>query len=472
MRRYLLALLGFFFALSAFAGTYNAPAFYYVSMASARGATPEAACAAHAAYYSFGVYRIQAGGTYGICADGVSTYNNQNYVQYPTYYCSNGGTMTVVNGVSICTKTCAAGETLQPDGTCVTPCGTGQTRVNGVCTCDTGAQVGNDGTCCPVSGSGGGAPMQWCYVDSKNATSCDTANSNACKIRCNSVTFQGATKPLQIYPTIALGQSCSYTGTKSLTSPGGGALNNDELKAVDQATKEPEKAKTPEGCLAAGMGYVSGSGGTTCVSGGDTGVKSAETGTKTTTQGGATTNETTTKETTQGENGTVTDKETTTKTNPDGSTTTTTTTTSKNPDGTVTKETSTTTKDAGGNTTGTSGEKTNQKAGSFCEENPTSAVCKGFEDTCKDHPDRLGCMSSGDIPEQPDLATKQEGLSSIIAVNVASNASCPADLPLPKGMTFSFEPFCNYASAFRPIILVLAWITAGFLVFGYRGNNA
>lgn len=389
------------------------------------------------------------------------------YNSYSVLSCPNGGTLSG----STCTKTCAAGEVMSADGICHQPCGTGMTWTGNACTCDSGAQVGNDGTCCPVAGSGGGAAMQWCYVDSKAATTCDSTGNNGCKVRCNNVTFQqGTGATVQIYPKLALGQSCSYTGTKAASNTGGGALNNDELKQVADSTKDPAKAKTPEGCMAAGMGYVQSASGTTCVPSGDTGVVKKESSSNTTNDNGQQTTETKTKETTSTPTGGET-KETTVKANPDGTTTTTTKTTTCKEDGTCTTSTTETTKDAAGNTTGNKTNTNQQSASEFCKLNPDSDMCKGASDACKDHPERLGCMGAGEAIEQPDLSTTEKGINAITPINISSNATCPADLPLPKGMSFSFQPFCDYASAFRPIILALAWITAGFLAFGYRGNN-
>lgn len=385
------------------------------------------------------------------------------------YTCPSGQNWTLTG--QTCTRPdCASGETRNDQGVCESPCKAGQTRVNGVCTCDSGAQTGTDGTCCPVAGSGGGAPMQWCYVDSASASTCDSAGTNGCKVRCNNVTYQkGTGNTVQVYPKMALGQNCSYTGTRG-TNLGGGPLNDGELKQVSDATKDPAKAKTPEGCMAAGMGYVQSASGTTCVPSGDTGVVKKESATNTTNDNGQQTTETKTKETSSTPTGGET-KETTVKANPDGTTTTTTKTTTCKEDGTCTTATTETTKDANGNTVGNKASTNQQSASEFCKANPDSEMCKGASDACKDHPDRLGCMGAGDATEQPDLSTTEKGITAITPFNISSNASCPADLPLPKGMSFSFQPFCDYASAFRPIILALAWITAGFLAFGYRGNN-
>lgn len=480
MKRYLLALLGFFFVATSQAETIPANTSTSTPAVQVWGhenwmtyTTQEAYCLSNGnrpVNVAGGVatsFTLVASGQCGSPSTGYAT----SYTRLHCFSGSNGPNGTcVTSGYS-----CPSGQGWTLNGsTCTRPdCTGGQERQpNGTCSCANGAQTGNDGTCCPVSGSGGGAPMQWCYVDSPAASTCDSAGTNGCKVRCNNVTFQKGTSgdQVQIWPKNALGQNCSYTGTKANTNTGGGPLNDAELKDVTEATKDPAKAKSPESCLAAGMGYVTGSSGTNCVPGGDTGVTKKESSSSTNTDGSGTTSESTTKETSQTPTGGE-QKETTTKTNPDGSTTTTTKTTTCAEDGTCKTVTTETSKDASGNTTGTKSGTDNKSTSEFCKANPDSELCKGATDSCKDHPERMGCMEHGEAPQVPALTETEKGISSIIAVNVASNASCPADIQLPKGMSFSFGPFCDYASAFRPIILVLAWITAGFLVFGYRGNN-
>lgn len=110
---------------------------------------------------------------------------------------------------------------------------------------------------------------------------------------------------------------------------------------------------------------------------------------------------------------------------------------------------------------------------SFCKENPDSAVCKGFNDECKDNPNRVGCANLG-TPSDSDggpLSTKSIGLSSIAVVPLASNASCPAPIPLPRGLSFDFGMMCNFATGIRPIVLVIAWLAAGMIVFGFKSES-
>lgn len=366
--------------------------------------------------------------------------------------------------------TCPVNQGYTLDGQNCTrqPCSPGMERINGVCTCANGAQAGIDGQCCPVAGSGGGAPMQWCYIDQPTASSCDSSGTNGCKVRCQSVTFQkGTGTTLHIYPKQALGQNCSYTGTRA-TNEGGGPLNNDQLKEVSDATKDANKAKTPESCLASGQGYVQSSSGTTCVSGGDTSVTKKETATKNSNDNGQTSNETTTKETNQTPTG-GSEATTTTKTNPDGTTTTTTTTKTCKDDGTCTTDTKTTNKDAVGNTTSSKNDLKTDPLSDFCKANPESVMCKGSGDGCKEHPDRASCVLLGKAPTESELAKTEVGPTAITPIAMASSDTCPSGVDLPHGLgSFNWQPICDYASAFKPLVVLFAWLAAAGIVFGWK----
>jgi hypothetical protein len=117
----------------------------------------------------------------------------------------------------------------------------------------------------------------------------------------------------------------------------------------------------------------------------------------------------------------------------------------------------------GGTTTGT----VEQDQGSFCRENPAHPACKSEEKNyCDENPEVAGCKELGDPGTETDLTSEAKGVSSISVVSVASNASCPADISLPKGMKFEWAPICQWAEALRPIVLALAWLAAGIIVLG------
>lgn len=153
-------------------------------------------------------------------------------------------------------------------------------------------------------------------------------------------------------------------------------------------------------------------------------------------------------------------------------------TTTQNPDGSTSSESKskTTTCDAAGNCTttesttngnGTTTTTSQQDKVGFCEENPNSPLCREVEDECAENPDRLSCAEFGEVAD-PGGLTKQNGPlpTSLSPVSISENMSCPADIPLPKGLNFSWQGACDFASGIRPVVLAVAWLTAGLILVG------
>jgi hypothetical protein len=112
-----------------------------------------------------------------------------------------------------------------------------------------------------------------------------------------------------------------------------------------------------------------------------------------------------------------------------------------------------------------------EPTGDFCTKNPNATACKGFKDECLENPDRASCKSLGDVTTEGAVTAKPIGTSMIEVVGFSSNSSCPADIQLPKGAHLSFEWPCNLASTLKPIILALAWLSAGLIVMGaFKGS--
>jgi hypothetical protein len=124
--------------------------------------------------------------------------------------------------------------------------------------------------------------------------------------------------------------------------------------------------------------------------------------------------------------------------------------------------TSTTSTPPGGSPTTTT---TDQSKNQFCEEHPNSELCKPGKDPCEENPQRLGCAEFGDVPDS-NLGTQSIGPSSIAPVSVGASMSCPANVALPHGMQFEWTPICTFAGGLRPVVLALAWLAAGLIVFG------
>ncbi len=156
-------------------------------------------------------------------------------------------------------------------------------------------------------------------------------------------------------------------------------------------------------------------------------------------------------------------KSTTTSTTGANSTTSTTETT----DNGATVTTSTTTDD--GQATETT--ETEQAKDDYCAANPHAAVCREYLDECKQFPDRLSCHSLGTLDDET-LGTENNELGQgLTPYSLPGSSSCPADIALPKGMSFEWAGICQWASALRPIILAMAWLTAGLIVLGAARNG-
>lgn len=92
-------------------------------------------------------------------------------------------------------------------------------------------------------------------------------------------------------------------------------------------------------------------------------------------------------------------------------------------------------------------------------------------DECADNPDRVGCSALGDAPAAESLGTQSVVPTSLTPVSLGGSYSCPADIPLPHGAAFSWQPACDFASGLRPVILALAWLAAATIVLGAKQNG-
>jgi len=174
--------------------------------------------------------------------------------------------------------------------------------------------------------------------------------------------------------------------------------------------------------------------------------------------------------TTQQTTGTVTngDGSTTTTTTTTNGTTTTTQTTNCNADKTLC--TTSTTSTQSGASTGQAG---NSDQAQFCRDNPTAAMCKPVNDFCA-QPENAGkvqCLDQGEWATAENFATQERGTGSITPVSMGGGGSCPADIPLPKGLTFTYSGFCYVADGVRPALLAVGWLLAALIVVGgFKGE--
>jgi hypothetical protein len=146
---------------------------------------------------------------------------------------------------------------------------------------------------------------------------------------------------------------------------------------------------------------------------------------------------------------------TSTQTNPDGTTTTTKTTSKTAPDGTVT----TTTTNPDGTTTTTT-----QRPDGSTQTQTSESTPKENEDFCILNPDALACWKAGE-PENPDVPVDTKNISITPQSGWGlDTASCPAPrshtLVTGQTIVMSWEPVCDGAAMFRPVVIGLAWLSA------------
>jgi len=328
------------------------------------------------------------------------------------YSCPSGQNWTP-SGSSCTRPDCANGEVRDSSGVCQSPCGTdGASLVNGSCQCPGASQDFNttDKTCnCNAARLEGRGTS---IGGTGTAPTSDTSCYGGCVVNHGGLTVTAGTGATANWAS----SIASFTSTKC-------------TEASPNAATPTEDTRTPEQkCLASGGGYITTSSGTVCTDAND----SPTPVTKTTEQ------ETVTKDST----GAVTGSESTETVCVGDECTTT-----------------TTTRDANGNVTGTT---VTSGAGGV------DGSGDGDEPSeCEKFPSRIGCAEFGEPTEGEALGTNEVGLSSLSPA-LSSAGSCPADVNLPRGMKFSFEYVCMYASGIRPVVLALAWLSAGFLLFGMR----
>lgn len=144
---------------------------------------------------------------------------------------------------------------------------------------------------------------------------------------------------------------------------------------------------------------------------------------------------------------------TTAITNNNGSTITTVTTTA--PDGTVSTEITNTAANP-------------IASAAFCAEFPSDPSCAPQSD-CDLNPDAIGCLDAGTPGDTLALGTQSISVG-ITPINFGIAAGCPADrqitvwgggvVPIP------LDDVCNFATMIKPLVLAMAWLAAGFIVFG------
>jgi len=92
-------------------------------------------------------------------------------------------------------------------------------------------------------------------------------------------------------------------------------------------------------------------------------------------------------------------------------------------------------------------------------------------DPCLENPNRVGCLDAGE-PEEADLE-KQNVSFSVTPVSVGGAGSCPPDKVFGAGgrFSFSYKAICDGASMIKPVVIVIAWLLAAYIIAGVRTDQ-
>lgn len=320
-----------------------------------------------------------------------------------------------LSGTTCTRPDCSAGQTRNAStGVCEAQCGNSGATWNGLnCACP-GIQLFNatDKTCyCETGGR-----LKGTSIGGTGSTSPSTTCYSGCVASVGGL-------------SIAAGGSWvaelgNFSGAKC---SGGTGTTPQEIKVKEPTVDTRTEAQK---CLAAGQGYVTTSTGTTCTSSGNSPTPITTTQQET--------------KTIKDQNGAVTGTQET-KVECVGTQCTTTITT----------------KDGTGTVTGTT---TTFGTGSGSDNGTGNG---NGETDCDKHPNSLGCMDAGSPGGDDAVGSSPIGPNSITPVALGGGGTCPSPITLPRGQTFSWQPICDFAFGIRPIVLILAWLAAGYIVLGW-----
>lgn len=102
---------------------------------------------------------------------------------------------------------------------------------------------------------------------------------------------------------------------------------------------------------------------------------------------------------------------------------------------------------------------------------------KGNGGNCEEHPNSVGCVPMGDIEDKGsnpfgDAIGKHEDKTTFSPDNFLPNdGSCPAPkqmILMGRTYDFSYDLFCRYSGMIRALVIAVAFMTAGFIIFGKK----
>lgn len=110
----------------------------------------------------------------------------------------------------------------------------------------------------------------------------------------------------------------------------------------------------------------------------------------------------------------------------------------------------------------------------LCEENPGILACKTeLPKFCETNPEHISCKEL-DTPEDQNLDPINKNVSITPDGGWGGGGSCPQTKTITvQGRTIPIplDLICQYMQGLRPIIISMAWLSAGFILLGARGGD-
>lgn len=87
---------------------------------------------------------------------------------------------------------------------------------------------------------------------------------------------------------------------------------------------------------------------------------------------------------------------------------------------------------------------------------------------CEQFPNSLGCSELGTVDDLA-VGTETRSIAAISPVSVGGVGACPAPLTasfMGQTVSFSYDMPCQFATSLKPLILAIAWLSAGLIFIG------
>lgn len=118
-----------------------------------------------------------------------------------------------------------------------------------------------------------------------------------------------------------------------------------------------------------------------------------------------------------------------------------------------------------------------EEAIGLCDQYPDILACKKEIEIppslCEEFPDSLACQEVElDTPEEDPLEEQDKNVSVQADGGWGGGGSCPAPRHINgANVDFSFQPLCDALGMFRPILVAIAWLSAGLILLGVKGGD-